>query len=315
MHLCENVKDARTIRFFQGLEDRLLEKFGGKYNYKNTVYKGKRHKFTYTCPIHGLVSQVAGEHTRGRGCLQCRYRETGLTHNNKIRDSLIESLKEVHGDRFDYSKVEYINDKTKIIVICKKHGEFSVKVRDHKKGGCPQCSLENRSRTLETFYRDVSKIHNNKYTYKNLPKIIKVNTNLKITCPLHGEFKQALVNHLRGNGCPLCAQKEIRWSKAYYTDKETTLYYVKIGNFYKIGLTKRNIHKRFSNEKVKDSLEVLQLWTFKNGGIAFEIEQECLKATAQYATNVVLLRKGGNTELRTIDVLSIIKPIIEEPFK
>lgn len=315
MRLCESITDQRAIRFYQGLEDRFIEKFNGKYDYSETIYRGKRQKFTYMCPNHGYVTQVAGEHTRGRGCLQCRYKETGEKHNAKARENLIERFEEKHGKRFDYSKVNYINDKQKVIVICRKHGDFLTSVRNHIDGGCPQCSKESVSRTAEEYIEEVNNVHNCKYTYIALPIIVPLKTKLNIICTLHGLFYQRAVNHLRGNGCPLCAQKELRWSRKAYNNKETILYYVKIGTYYKIGLTKRSIIERFSNETVKDTVEIIATWNFKNGGIAFELEQECLKATKHFATNVVLLRKGGNTELRTKDVLSIIKPIIEEPFK
>ena len=315
MRLCESITDPRAIRFYQGLEERLIEKFNGKYDYSETIYKGKRQKFTYICPNHGNVTQVAGEHTRGKGCLHCRYKETGEKHNAKARENLIARFEEKHGQRFDYSKVNYINDKQKVIVICREHGDFLTSVRDHVKGGCPQCSKESVSRTAEEFINEANGIHNNKFTYLDLPKRVHIKTNLSIKCTLHGLFYMSAISHLRGSGCTLCTQKELRWTRKAYDNQETILYYVKIGTYYKIGLTKRSIIERFSNETVKDTLEIIATWNFKNGGIAFELEQECLKATKQFKTNVLLLRKGGNTVLRTKDVLSIIKPIIEEPFK
>lgn len=36
----------------------------------------------------------------------------------------IQKAIQVHGNKYDYSKIEYINAKTKIIIICKEHGEF-----------------------------------------------------------------------------------------------------------------------------------------------------------------------------------------------
>lgn len=315
MRLCESITDQRAIRFYQGLEDRLIEKFNGKYDYSETIYKGKRHKFTYICPYHGYVTQVAGEHTRGSGCLQCRYRESGEKRNTRVRENLIAKFEEKHGKRFDYSKVNYIDDKHKVVVTCRKHGDFLTNVRHHINGGCPQCSKENLSRTSEEFIEEANSIHNNSYTYIDLPKRVQLKTKLSIICSIHGLYYQQAINHLRGKGCSLCSQRELRWSRKAYDNQETILYYVKIGTYYKIGLTKRSVVERFSNETVKDTLEIIATWQFKNGGIAFELEQECLKATKQFKTNVVLLRKGGNTELRTKDVLSIIKPIIEEPFK
>ena len=36
----------------------------------------------------------------------------------------IEKARKIHGDKYDYSKVEYTKSREKIIVICKEHGLF-----------------------------------------------------------------------------------------------------------------------------------------------------------------------------------------------
>ena len=65
---------------------------------------------------------------------------------DKTQNFINKSLK-VHGDRYDYSKVEYKNGDTKVCVICKKHGEFWVTPKNHLKGrNCPKCAIEGRSR-------------------------------------------------------------------------------------------------------------------------------------------------------------------------
>ena len=132
---------------------------------------------------------------------------------------------------------------------------------------------------------------------------------------MHGSFFIKSKSHIRGQGCPSCNNKEARWKKEHYKNKITILYYIKIGKYYKIGLTKRNVIKRFGTEKeIKKNIEILNVWEFKNGGIAFELEKECLDATKKYSTNIKILKKGGNTELRTENVINIIKPIIENAF-
>lgn len=52
----------------------------------------------------------------------------------------INQLKKVHKDKYDYSLVEYVNDRFKIKIICKEHGEFEQVVNKHKMGGgCQEC--------------------------------------------------------------------------------------------------------------------------------------------------------------------------------
>lgn len=58
-------------------------------------------------------------------------------NNNKY----IIKAKEIHGDKYDYSKVEYINNHSKVCIICPIHGEFWQNASSHLKGcGCPKCS-------------------------------------------------------------------------------------------------------------------------------------------------------------------------------
>lgn len=59
-------------------------------------------------------------------------------------EEFIQRAKETHGNKYDYSKSQYINAKTKIIIICPKHGEFLQSADCHlnKRQGCPKCKAE-----------------------------------------------------------------------------------------------------------------------------------------------------------------------------
>ena len=58
-------------------------------------------------------------------------------------EEFIKKAREVHGDRYDYSKVEYVNNQTKVCIICKKHGEFWQRASNHIAGrGCTKCATE-----------------------------------------------------------------------------------------------------------------------------------------------------------------------------
>mgnify|MGYP001495154686 CR=1 FL=1 len=112
-----------------------------KYTYEYTKYINSHTKVIITCPFHGNFEQSANSHLRGNGCQKCWTSILGkLTLRN--RDKVIEYFINRHGTNYDYSKVNYINDKTKVIVICKIHGEFSVSPNNHTKGrGCPNCAV------------------------------------------------------------------------------------------------------------------------------------------------------------------------------
>lgn len=123
----------------------------------------------------------------------------------KTNDEFIIAAKNVHGDKYDYSKVRYINNSTKVCIICQKHGEFWQRPSSHLNGqGCSQCNGGIKY-DVETFLKKSSKIHNNKFDYSKV-KYVSSKTKVCIICPEHGVFWQIAHNHLNGCGCPKCAK-------------------------------------------------------------------------------------------------------------
>lgn len=127
----------------------------------------------------------------------------------KTAKEFINNAIEIHGNRYDYSKVRYINAKTKVCVICALHGNFFVTPHNHltNKSGCPNCSKNHKRYTTDSFIKEASLIHNNKYDYTKV-NYKKNNKKVVITCPLHGEFLQTPNKHLQGCGCPVCAKEK-----------------------------------------------------------------------------------------------------------
>lgn len=150
--------------------------------------------------------------------------------NNKYTlEQFVEYARQVHGDKYIYKKVRYINGKTPVLIICKKHGEFSQRPKDHLCGiGCKECRKDQKKSTkTQEFIEKAKIIHNNKYKYTNT---IYVNnkTLVKIICPIHGELEQRPNDHLRGRGCRKC-----QYDKFSYNTAEFILKSIKIhGNTY-----------------------------------------------------------------------------------
>ena len=112
---------------------------GDKYDYSKVEYVGALTKVCIICPKHGEFCQEANSHLRGQGCPKCKYEKQTCT-----TDEFIAKAKKIHGDKYDYSKVEYVNDRTKVCIICPKHGEFWQTPNHHLSGcGCPKCGIEN----------------------------------------------------------------------------------------------------------------------------------------------------------------------------
>ena len=121
------------------------------------------------------------------------------------KDVFVERSRKKHGDKYDYSKVEYINMKTKVIIICPKHGEFLQLPDNHLRGKeCASCKGRGDIVTnLKLFIEKSKLMHNNKYNYE---KFNYVNSKTKgtINCPIHGDFNQSPNIHLSKSGCPKC---------------------------------------------------------------------------------------------------------------
>lgn len=141
---------------------------GDKYNYDKTEYVNSHTKVTITCPIHGDFKMLATNHLSGDGCPLCSQRPRYTTETWKA------TAIEKYGDRYDYSKVDYKNSRTKVCIIChekdefgREHGEFWQEPTSHLYGrGCPKCAKKYQY-TNEEFIEKANLIHNNKYIYTN----------------------------------------------------------------------------------------------------------------------------------------------------
>lgn len=128
------------------------------------------------------------------------------------KECFVERSNIIHENKYDYSKVEYINSSTKVCIICPEHGEFWQSPNKHMSGrGCPKCAenLRNKKKsfTYQIFEKKSNKIHNGKYLYHQDYK--NYSTKVKITCPIHGDFYQSPNHHLCGQGCPKCGIEKI----------------------------------------------------------------------------------------------------------
>lgn len=133
----------------------------------------------------------------------------------------ISRAKAVHGDRYDYSKVEYVGTKSPVTIICKEHGDFQQTPQKHLAGqGCIKCHRKAMARRYslgkEKFIEKANAVHNGLYDYNEVD-YVNGHTKVKIICPIHGVFEQDPSSHLQGHGCPFCADVENRKKKRKWT--------------------------------------------------------------------------------------------------
>jgi len=198
-----------------------IQKHGYKYDYRKVEYNNSYTKVCIICPEHGEFWQTPSAHLQGKGCSKCagRYLDKAF---------FIEKAKKVHGDKYDYSKVNYNKTDEKVCIICPEHGEFWQKPNNHLQGQrCPKCKIELIKKIL-TMTRDgfINKSimkYNNKYDYSKVDYKGQ-KTPVCIICPEHGEFWQTPKHHLIGHECPNCKESRLEREVAKYLDNKNIKY-------------------------------------------------------------------------------------------
>lgn len=227
----EKLRELRTTK--EHFIEEATEIHKGKYIYTDVEYKGVLEKVCIICPTHGKFLQTPHDHLQGCGCPKC-----GLESRVKKRTDTIESFIEkgikVHNNKYDYSKAVYVNNHTKVCIICHQkdkngveHGEFWQTPDKHigLKHGCPKCS-KNRKSNTEEFIEKAKLLDNSenvgfdKVEYKNN------RTKVCLTCfekdengVEHGDFLITPHNFLLGRGCPKCKNRRISESETKTTEQ------------------------------------------------------------------------------------------------
>lgn len=177
-----------------------------KYDYSKVDYKGAHKPVCIICPIHGEFYQTPNRHLTGHGCSKCSkvYSWT--------KEEFLQKAKEIYGNKYDYSNINYVNNKTKVCIICPIHGKFWQTPTLHINGkcGCFKCAAEERGKlklkTTEQFITEAKAIHGDRYDYSKV-NYTGYNSKVEIICPIHGSFFQTPREHLRGAGCQKCLKK------------------------------------------------------------------------------------------------------------
>ena len=196
----------------------------------------------------------------------------------------IRKFQEVHGDLYDYTKVTYLNSRTKVEIICEEHGVFSQTPHSHLKGhGCPMC--QDITKTTQQCVLDFQKVHGAFYGYGS---VVYTNsyTKVEIQCPFHGCFYQRPRDHLRGIGCPKCQGHN-----------QNILYVLKCLNtgHIKIGIT-NNLKTRISS--IGGELEYIY---HTESGDPRSLEKQLHKKYIQYKHFNRTVKSGGTEFFKLSD--------------
>lgn len=276
----------KTLNFIERC--RLIH--NNKYNYEKTNYVKSSEKVCIICPVHGEFFQMPFSHLKGAGCRKCG-KEKSREERKYSKEQFIEKANKIHNNKYDYSKLNYTNSISKIIVICKKHGEFYPLANNHLQGSnCPKCRYENNTEILsikeEEFKKRIKdKKLDNKFLF--LSKYENYTKYIKIQCKKCKHiFEKSPKNILIKGSCPKCTgfyKNEIEliekfnevhnfkydYSKIKYIDSNTKLQIICPihGEFWQIAFNHLNkcecpkcgTLKAIEKNKLKDSC-----WTYTN---------------------------------------------------
>ena len=176
-----------------------------EYPFINNEYKNNDSYITILCNKCGNIFKQTYYHhfSRKQGCPKCN-------NNVKSLKTLIDNLKKIHNNIYEYPNIEneYKNSKSIISVKCKKCNElFKISINHHLYGkqGCKKCKKVYSYKSYELIDK-INLIHNNQYEYPNIEnEYINTNSEISIKCKKCDTiFKQSITNHIQGKGCPKC---------------------------------------------------------------------------------------------------------------
>ena len=286
--------------------EKAIKVHNNKYDYTDSIYVKSTEKISIKCnTCNQVFMQTPNKHLQGRGCKVCanKFRRLpntkGVSKTKQTTESFIRRAKEIHADKYDYSKVVFAGIHNDIIIKCNTcNSETLQRPSNHLRNkGCKVC---NNSTSTEKFIANVIKVHSNKYDYSKVTYELNA-VPVSIICKEHGEFKQRPNDHTSGKkGCPSCSKS------GFDKNKAATLYYLSIdnGTAYKIGITNRTVKDRFNSCDL-DKIKIIKEWDYPLGSLAYDVERKIIDKYKEFKYSGYDLLQSGNTELFTYDILGL----------
>jgi len=264
---------------------------GDKYDYNFVNYSRSQIKVKIICPEHGEFLQTPNSHLNGCGCNRCSVENLAVNRKSNSTE-FTEKAKVVHGDKYIYSVIEYVNCETKVKITCPEHGEFIQTPNNHLKGfGCPSCA-GNARHNFDSLYKKIKEVHNGEILLIKWQEINGINKKYKFkhSC---GRIWSATANSvLSGRGCPSCA------ISGFKTDKPATFYILGInGGKQLTGFGISNAYKKRLSEHKRNlkanNCSIISEILIHSDGITIQKLEQYVKFTLQCNNSTV---KGFRTE-------------------
>ena len=173
-----------------------------RYDYSQVAFEGVENKVTIICPEHGPFEQRIMVHLKGFNCPKCGREQVADKLSHSLGRFISDAIA-AHGDKYDYSEVEYVNALSNVKIVCPFHGPFFQKPANHVRGvACSKCSdliaADKRRLSTEEFVERARQVHGDKYDYSQ-SQYVTSHDKVEIVCPQHGVFRQSPATHTMGN--------------------------------------------------------------------------------------------------------------------
>jgi len=242
--LCGNIQmQCKNLKTNTDFTNKAMIKHNKKYDYTIIDYNGAHKKIKIICPIHGEFEQTPNNHLKGHGCPHC-------TYNLSNTETFITRAKLIHNDKYDYSKVIYIHNKSTVIIICKLHGEFKQTPDKHLNTGqgCPNCKESKGEKEVKKILSENKILYISQYKFNNCKNKLKLPFDFylpehNICIEYHGEQHYKPINFFGGVKSFKQQQKRDKIKEDYCLNNNIKLIKVKY--------TQRNINRFLSRHLFK----------------------------------------------------------------
>lgn len=320
--------EKNKIKFFE----KAYEKHGVSFDYSKFEYVNAKTHSIIICKIHGEFIQCPDKHLNSKyACPRCNSEQKPLylkKADKKIvpppplaaSDFEVRFFKRHPNKGFTLDMSNYISrSKGEVVLECPLHGKINYKPNSLliSRYGCRLCGIQSqiqtRRKSFEQFVLDSKLKHDNKYTYLDSHGFLNRKSKVTVICSKHGAFVKSAQKHLSGQGCfdcrliqmisdgTLCGgyNEKLFQRNPDIANQIASIYYIKVGDFYKIGIT-TNMYNRMKSIKSmsKKSIEIIDVYELNLYG-AYKIEQKILKLNKEHR-----LKLDFSKELFSKDVLN-----------
>ena len=163
-HGCKYCKKFKLSNTFKKTNNNFINecinKYGNLYDFSKVIYENNKKKVIIICNLHGEFTKSPCKFLSGEGCQQCSINKI----SNKFKKDINIFIKQaniVHNYKYDYTNINYINNRTKINIICSKHGTFEQTPDNHLKYiGCSKCVNNQFSKSQIKWLEFLEKYYN-----------------------------------------------------------------------------------------------------------------------------------------------------------